>query len=347
MASGGDTVRFHVATPQVAMSDPTRRSLGLDHWPDGTIGFRSDQRSFTCLAANGSTGARLRARGGDGELRWTVEDRHIELSGRDGSADYSAGGPLLVAGDGTEIVVYHGELHHNGDHTAYWAFLGLAVGGPDGFADVGRIIEPGIAARDPVLRGNGVEVGSGAFVVNDGSVHVFFSDVRRGYGIVRLGVARAPLAEVVDRAGRGEATPFMKLCDGDFASPALGGAADDILTTGNHRLTWFDAAWWDDIGAFVLVFTKVIDPRGPGPRKWAVMLTTSTDAVTWTEPQTLIDDSDRELIYVSVRSDPRTRSTRGPLDLWWLSSDEPDFARWSDARLMRCAVTATGHRRPR
>lgn len=357
MADPAPPIGIVVGAPRTAMSSATRERLGLDHWPDGTIGFRSRRDALECLAANGGTSASLAAQptqngnptwsrrrraGHTGQLDWSVTEAPLTLNGSRSGAQYAAGGPFLDTDDGLSLVIYHGEIHDKGDHTDYWSFLGMwARQGDSPPVDLGPIVSPGIVRNDPVLQGHSVEMGGGGFVIRNGFVYVYFGDVRMQFGVVGLGVARASLPDIIARARRGQAARFWKLCDGEFSSPALGGDADDLLDGRYRPILWFDAAWWPDASEYVLVYTTTTatDPDS-GRLLWSMYLSTSPDARSWREPQALIERSERELIYVSVRSDPRTRSVEGDLDVWWLSSAESDFDRWSDATLMRMSVAS-------
>ncbi len=326
--------------PSVALGHSDRLRLGLHHWPDGTMGFHRSEEGLRVVGPNGPHLGLVDVGGpGWGEV---VARPEVTLADPVVATDHASGGPIHVdEATGLVLVVYHGEHFRAGDPQRYHSFLGMAVSfdGARTFEDLGPIVTHG-HDLDDVHAPVPVEIGSGAFVVHDGWFHLYFGDRGIGGARLRLGVARAPVREVVERAIRLERADWRKLADGRFEEPGLGGRADELLPGVRFPVLWFDVAHVPAVERFVLVFSTVLGVR-EGRAQWNHGVLWSTDGVLWEDLGVLYDeDSSDEMLYVTIDSGGRhQRVVEGDtFDLYRLVSCS-STDRWADARLERVPVS--------
>ena len=147
------------------------------------------------------------------------------------------------------------------DHGNTWKYLG-------------RILIP---AGDPT----NFNIHGAPYVVKDGYVHVYYTDVSSNGHIVA--VARASVADVLQaaRAGNVGNGLWMKHLNGQFNSAGLGGNAS-AMTPGLWGISHTQAAYSTLTGKYYLPLTFMAWPDGNGGRvNTSVKLYESTDALNW------------------------------------------------------------------
>lgn len=327
-------LRLRAGEPVVVVDRPTRAAWGLDHWVDGTMGLLRRGDRTTVLSPNGASMARLELVGD----RWaSAEVATAEIRERREDVDHISGGPSLRHPDtGAVLVVYHAERFADGDPTAYYSFLGLAVSHDDAvtFVDLGAIV------RSPVdeLAPDGprpVELGPGSLVVHGEWLHVYFQD--RGNGPVRrrLGVARARLDDVWAAASAGRAPVLHTYHDGRWDEPALGGRSSELLPV--PWVVWFDVATYEPLDCHLLVYSSSwLAGRTP---QWMYYSSVSRDGLRWSPPRPVLDvPLADEIIYLTIDSGgaDQRRITGDRLHLYRTRSTTA--YRWDDAVLERLDV---------
>ena len=243
------TDRRTIATPQ------SRAQLGLDHWPDGTIGFTRHRRRTLAFAPNGPVTAVHSSR--SAKLPGRITNRRLSIDGLAADVDHASGGPVYRDDSGGLLLFYHGERHADGDAERYDSFIGLAASadGGNSFADLGPIVSPEVRLVNgtPV---SGAEIGPGPFLIAGDHLLVYGCDTRAEQHFQNLWVARCPLDEVVESSRRGSPGTWTKLLDGDWTSPGLGGKATDLLATPRNSC-WFDVTYLAAAEAFLLVVSPI------------------------------------------------------------------------------------------
>lgn len=345
---------------QLASADE-RRAEGLEHWIDGSFGMFRRRGRTVVLSPNGRRIARHGSfsptgRRSGGPLGRLI-DAQVEISPLSRPTDHASGGPLFDDRRRRQIlVVYHGELHRDGDPTSYYSFLGLAVSKDDGatIADLGWIVSPDVDP-DTWLAGDApsVEVGPGGFVEHDGRFHVYFQD-SSAPGRINLGVATADVEHVCAAAALGSGVEWVKERMPD--SGAGPGAVRELfpLDAAFRSIEWFDVAYHEDLQRFVLVYSSAYLGR------WNHFLAISPDGRGW-GPAVPIHarSSAAELLYVTLSSGDAAeqRRLRGTeFHLYFMRSTTGGFDRWKDATLQLATVavdvaglsprtTAAGRRR--
>jgi hypothetical protein len=205
---------------------------------------------------------------GDGPAGWAFD------------RDYAGGGQVVrFAGGSTSgwLMPIYGEFHwqnpatadhscnSNGPPFCLYTSIGLAVSTDDGktFKVVGQIFQPSQPLSVVIGGGRTVYTGDGSLVVADANgghldnppadpssayFYLFYSDLFPGSPSDRVGVARAPYADVVTAALSGDpdavATVFHKY-DGaspdPWTQPATSDTPDESGTAGTYAPLWTDA----------------------------------------------------------------------------------------------------------
>lgn len=374
-------VRFRVLSRSTVLDADGRRRLGLDHWPDGTVGrFLRDGKIVT-VGPNGDGLARTelvlpRWRDRVPDVRLSLRPQHHRAPGqqvrsrppaapgapevhgfgvlatthdRIGTmhepADYVAGGPVhFDAERDLALLAYHAEEHAAGEPRDFYATLGLAASRDGGatWTDLGRIVRAELPRSASARSWGPVEMGPGTMLWTEDRLVVLFGDVRADGRRVNLAAAAAPRREVLDAAARGSGVGWRKWDGTAFATPGLGGRAAELL---DARATFGQVAW-----------TSAVRQRRR--RRWVLVATTtymgawtlttstSTDGVHWSRP-TVVEGSrcEHEALYVSAHG-PLTRSEvreLGPdgFAVLRVVSRRGAYGRWEDAEVERLVVAPT------
>lgn len=352
---------FVAGPPRLIATPADRFAVGLDHWPDGSIGVVRRRGRNLAFASNGgrvvrhTLGSRRRLvdpASVEGRRRlltptrvgMMVEDQRVR-------SDYAAGGPAFYDRSTDQLLVwYHGETHTDGDPERFYSFIGMAASGDGGrsFRDLGRIVRPRRDEHSLDPGHDGVELGPGAFVIVDGWCLVFFSDHTDEGKAVHLGVARCRWVDVLGAAASGVAPVFRKWFEGAFTEPALGGRASEVLPPRVFPVHWLDVLYSEALSRLVLVYSAqwCRDPSdkagADAPSRWMHFVATSADGIDWSRPEPLYEDwDDEELLFVSLLGDDPAapRSVRGDrFDLIRTASPTGGHDRWASARVEAVTV---------
>lgn len=335
-----------VGTRSLASAED-RRAEGLDHWIDGSFGMFRRRGRTVVLSPNGPRIARHGAfsptgRRHDGALGRLIQPE-VEIVHRSRPMDHASGGPLYDDRRRRQVlVVYHGELHRQGDPRNYFSFLGLGVSRDDGatIVDLGWIVAPDVDP-DVWLAGSmsSVEIGPGGFVEHDGRFHLYFQDTSAP-NRVNLGVATADVEEVCAAASEGRGVAWVKERESPGPADALGAVRELFALDAAFRsIEWFDVAYHDELRRFVLVYSSAYLGR------WNHFLTVSSDGRTWSPAVPIHPrSSDEELLYVTLSSgDPTAQRhlTGAEFQLYFMRSAIGGFDRWRDATLELATVALT------
>jgi hypothetical protein len=331
-------VRFRAREPVVEVSHDSRVAAGLEHWVDGTFGIVRTNGSAIAMAPNGPVMSRHDLSAG-GFLDGLVAT-HQPIDGLPPDIDHASGGPLFRdPGSGRLLVVYHGETFADGDPMKYRSFLGLAASDDEGdtFTDLGPIVTPGRGEEHP--RGRPLDVGSGAAVVRDGHLWVYFIERGPREQWLKLGVARAPVDDVFGAASRGEAARFMKYHGSTFGEPGLGGSASELMHHEEQWVLWCDAATLVTEGLTLLVFSTFTGQTADGIPIHGLRGMCSRDGVRFSQPQPIgVSAPGIERFYVTIDSGgPDQRAIHdGAFDVYRVAARAR--YRWDDAWLERIRV---------
>lgn len=295
-------VRLSSGRPVQVISAEARRSVGLDLWVDGSMGFLRRGAATIVISPNGGRLARHDLAAGDFSTGLTHSS--IEIQGRRGPWDHASGGSLIQDPEtGELLLVYHGETHTAGDPHDYYSFLGLATSPDEGrsFRDLGPIVVPDRPDFGPD-RSGAVEVGPGPVIELDGTFLVYFQD--RSVADVRrhLCVAAIPSGELFACTRAGLTPRFDKYHAGSFCSPGIGGPADDLLPGAVNPVLWFDVAVVPAVAAVLLVFSTVtVDATGS--HRWTHMAAWSPDGTRFGPVVPIsADTSSDEMLYMTIDS---------------------------------------------
>lgn len=330
-------VSFEVTDHRVVVGRNERRSAGLEHWVDGTLGVDRHGGRTLVVAPNGPYLSRHDL-GANGFISGLLEARQ-RIQGLPADVDHASGGPLYRDPvSGVLVLVYHGETFRNADPTDYWSFIGLAASYDDGetFNDLGRVVSSWLDEHDPG-RPRPVDVGSGGHSVHDGWFHLHFQDRGILHSRRDLSVARARTDDVVAAALEGTVPAFTKYFDGRWCQPGLGGRSDELLPGLRRRVVWSDAAWSDVLSRHVLVVSQVARMEDDVAH-WQQSVSLSLDGAHWSEPTPVGTPEPAEMLYVTIDS--------GGMDQHRIEGDEfflyrvrsTSRWRWDDARLERLTV---------
>lgn len=319
-----------------------RRSHGRDHWVDGTFGRFEQGRRSVVLSPNGPNVLRQERR--RPRRRGVIDldagpGTDVAISGLPPLVDYASGGPVFHDDRrGVTLLFYHGEVHHLGDATRFWSFIGVAVSRDAGehFRDLGPVVEPHESLVHWLDHGDRcVEIGSGGFVVADGEFDLYFTDASAPMP-VNLGAVHAPVDEVVDAAVRGEGVAWRRR-----RSRTNPFDTSDLFPRrwGFHFVRWFDVAVDRETGRRLMIYSCESFGR------WNLFVTWSDDGTIWSAPTPLLErPSAVERLYVTIDSgvdgEPR-RVVASELSLYVVASAVGGFDRWDDATIERWNLSIT------
>lgn len=289
-----NSTQFTASTPQTVITDAERKAVDLDLWLDGTLGFMNRNGQTVSFSSNGGTIARIVADGND--ILGTVTDPSIEIQNEVIQSDHAGGGPVYYDEANDRLLMfYHGEMH-DPDPFDFYSFIGMAQSydGGESFEDLGRIITPNIAIDSPA-RSQAVEMGGGSYIIHDGYFYVYFKDKLPTNEVVNVGVARAPVADVLAAADLGNVVAWQKYSNGSFSASALGGEPDNILPM-MANAAWFDVAYSEALDKYIMVYSN------DTATNWTVFITTSDDGVNWSQSEYLFDGAftEEEAPYISI-----------------------------------------------
>lgn len=330
-------VSFEVTDHHVVVGRNERRSAGLEHWVDGTLGIDRHAGRTLAIAPNGPFLARHDLT--EGGFISGLLDAQQRILGLPDDVDHASGGPLhRDDASGLLLLTYHGETFRDGDPTDYYSFIGLAASDDDGvtFRDLGRVVTSWLDEHDPG-RPRPVDLGSGGHIEHDGWFTLHFQDRGILHSRRDLSVARARTADVVAAALDGGVPEFTKYFDGRWCEPGLGGRSDELMPGLRRRVVWSDAAYVEPLGQHLLVVSQVAEMRGP-VAQWQQSISLSADGVRWSDPVPVTSPEPAELLYVTVDS--------GGSDQHRIEGDEFHLYRvrstarwrWDDACLERLTV---------
>jgi len=326
-----------------------RRLLGLDHWPDGTIGRFVRNGRIVTVGPNGDGLARteftlprwsdrltkrfagaplsLRARphgtaaartsppeptGPEVPGLGTFTETRGRISNMKEPADYTAGGPVFYDADrDLALLVYHAEEHADGEPRDFFSSLGLAASRDGGstWTDLGRIIRAQLPASAASRSWGPVEMGPGTLLWTDDRLVVLFGDFHDNGRRVNLAAASAPRRELLDAALQGRCVEWRKWDGTSFATPGLGGRSAELMSP---FATYGQVAWTD--AAWLRNrqrWALVAATNFMGA--WVLVVSTTTDGVRWSTA-TVVEGSrcEAEALYVSAH-EPLTRAEANEL----------------------------------
>lgn len=326
--------RWRVGPTEVVVDDGARRDAGLEWWPDGTVGFAEVDGVAWAFAADGPRAVRWPL--GPDRFLGTAP-RPVRIEGLPDDLDYAAGGPVFTAPDGLLVLFVHEEVHPGGEAMDFWSAIGLAASLDGGatFTYLGRVVAPQIDAGAPQRRLL-TEVGGAPFAVVGEHLHLYFRETAADGRARNLGVARAPVAEVVPAARAGRASPWTKLGEHGWDEPGLGGLARELLPAGPPP-RWFDVVHLTRHDRYLLVCSDgMVD-------HWSYVVVESPDGVAWGAPAHLAEPSvGPELLYLSVVGPDPARPWEADGDevhLYRTRTEHAGARRWDEARLERLVLT--------
>lgn len=331
-----------VGPEQVVVSDARRDQLGLHGWADTAYGVLPDgagRYRFVAAAALVGPGQSLAVTRGslDDPVSGGVQAMQPVI-GVPSGYQYAGGGPLYRdPSSGLVLQMLHLEQYvTNGFYTS------LHLGRFDPIAGrttyIGKILTPDVDYGAVAARQVAADLGTPAFTVVDGYLHIHFPDYYidawGNYASTALSVARAPLSEVLAAASAGRVTPWHKYRDGAWDSPAIDGPSTDIRP--GQRGAWHPNVVRSAAGGSVLV-------QGVSPREF--VLSVSPDGITsWSAAVPLFRDPDRFNAYPTVVGTGADPSVVGDEFYVYYLQWETGTQDWNHARMMRRLVTCTAGR---
>jgi hypothetical protein len=178
------------------------------------------------------------------------------IGGRKWSMNIYKDSPSLM------IAVVH--IEYGGADSFRWRMgLGKSTDNGQNWTFLGEVVH---AETDPPMQTD-YNIGGGPFAVKDGFFHLFYRDLNGA------GVARAPLAEVVQAAENNTVPQFRKLFNNDWNEPGNGGRAQPLNDSGSGDHN--DLAFSTVTGKFY----QVVMSQGFNE----VHLLESTDLITWND----------------------------------------------------------------
>lgn len=347
---------WEVGDDEVVVTNAERHTADLVYWVDGITGFADLGGAVTGFAPNGPESARWTSTPADYLAGVQATDVEIDADATFPDVGYAAGGPVYHDVAGSRLLkLYHAERYPFGTPSTgnFWSFIGLAVAteaAPDDWTDLGAIITP---ERPYVVDTDSqAEVTGGPYIIDaDGNMVVYFKDTDPNGIWKGLSVARCPLADVLAAADEDEAPVFHKLLDGEWTSPAIGGAADDLLAGVDPNPWWFDIVHLVERDEYLMVYTAPeggdVTSTGEGFSLWA---RTALDPVTWGPAQRLSDPEPAEVIYPSLSPPsllPQRSITGDEVVVTYVNSvsgwpwDQVPWDRWADATIRRRTLRYT------
>jgi hypothetical protein len=254
---------------------------------------------------------------------------------------WAGGGPVYRdPASGMILQTLHLERTSTVHPPHFWSVLALGKVDPNTRRTtfLGEIISPELSYELSNANGWNADLGAPSFAIADhGStpwLHFYFADVRAdANGQVAadaLSVAGAPLAEVLDAARRGTVSPWYKLYNGAWSSPALGGPSDD-LQPGESQAWAPRVLRSTELNSYFMVA-----PNGPRD----VMLSTSSDGIhAWSPRVRLFGDPSFYNAYVTLAGVSGDPSDLGHSFLVYYTQWPSLAPDWGNARLMRRIVS--------
>jgi hypothetical protein len=318
---------FSVGSKEVIYTAGQRQSLGLNHWPDGSMGVAAaGNGQLHFYGANSASTVRT-----TGSLTSPgLSKQNVTIVGG-GGYNYRAGGPVYTdPSTGTRLLLYHAE-QHIGSPQNFYTTLGLAVARDSSglvFDDLGTILRSHLSSPNY----GSVDMGSGSFSTYNGDLYIHYRDYQAGGPISQLSVARAPLASVLSNALNRQTTQFTKYYNGGWTEAGLGGRAS-ALEIGNPDNSWSSVTYNDYLNQFVMATSQWASSGGD------LYLSTSSDGVNW-GPRQVIAQNPGEQFYPSLigtGADP-TRTGKS-FYVYYTDSAAGAWNRWNDAQLVRRQIT--------
>ncbi|MFK8024850.1 MAG: hypothetical protein AB8G26_12900 [Ilumatobacter sp.] len=311
---------------------------GTYFWPDGTIGsVTGPDGTVMHFAANGSVIARTTGTATDPS--GALLDARIEIDGVSDEFDYAAGGPVYVDPDTGDLLLwYHAERNLDGNPALFHAAIGIArsTDGGASFSDLGIIIETNSVPNpaSPCCA----DVGGAPMIVRDGEFHVYHRDRSGEFGLTEVQLTRssAPVDEVLAAARAGTVSAWTKYNRREGA-PALGGRGA-TMEVNNLKTSWFDIAWHDELGRYLMV----IAVHGTLSEPSELVMISSVDGVEWS-PRQLLAECACELTYPSILGTVGPERLVGnELSVVAVASDSSSTFRWENTTVERFTMVLTG-----
>lgn len=315
-----------VGPKEVIYTKAQRRSKKLRTWPDGNLG----------VVANGSGGYDFYGANGKKRVKTTgtleapaMSKKSVKINNLPRNTfNYVSGGPIYQdSASGARLMVYHAEKH-SGSSRNFHSVLGLAISTDVNglaFRNLGTIVEPN-------LPSGFAEVGGGTFAVFDDYFHVYYRDWYAGGGTAELAVARAPLADLISNALSGQGTAFSKYYNGSWSQPGLGGLASP-LEIGNPSNAWTTVSYNDYLDQLVMVSSQWTATQPD------LYLATSPDGINWSPRQPVVTDVGEQFYPTLIGTGPDPTHTDQAFYVYYTDSQKGAWSRWSDAQLVRRAIT--------
>jgi hypothetical protein len=325
-ADCAQAVSISVGALETIYTKSQRRSKHLSSWPDGNLGVVPAANGlYDFYGANGSKPVKTTGTlTTPGKSKKSVSITNLPR----GVYDYVSGGPVYSdPASGARLMIYHAEKHGSSSRD-YFSVLGMAVSTDAAgrvFRDLGTIIEPN-------LQSGQTEVNGGSFAVINDQLHVYYRDWFPNGSTSELAVARAPIAQLVNNALQGAATPFTKYYNGSWSQPGLGGLASP-LEIGNPSNAWTAVSFNDYLNQVVMVSSQWTSSQPD------LYLATSPDGVNWSPRQAVVTDPGEQFYPTLIGTGADPQRTGQSFYVYYTDSLKGAWSRWSDAKLVRREIT--------
>ena len=267
----------------------------------------------------------------------TVEANRLTIQGADVDFNYLAGGPIYRDPEsGMLIMFYHAERHFSDNGAVFHASLGLASSHDEGksFQNLGIILENN-AQPDPNARCC-ADMGGATYTIKEGQFYVYFRDRMEDLSEIYLGVATAPVVEVVAAAREGKTSAWYKYYNG-IQEPGLFGRSSP-LELGNPTTDWFSVSYNTTLEKFIMVISTHTNDLS----SYSLNLITSNDGYEWS-PRVVLYESNDELFYPSIISpDGDPINTGSEFYIYFITFPRGE-SRWSQTELQRITLALTGN----
>lgn len=343
------STRVFAATPPIAVgaretiyTATQRTALGLNGFPDGNLGVVTNGNgNYQIYAANGSTSAMIL-----GTLAAPAQQGVAAISIYGGVTHYpyqSGGSVYMDPNTGRRLLFYHAEIHPHGDAKHFYTLLGVAVSDPDSttrFFDCGTILQPNMTLTKAVARAQAVEMCGAPYVVCSNNFYVYFSDKLTNGTSVNLGVAQAPVSNVVAAAINHGSVSWQKYYNGSFSQPGIGGVSSP-LEAGNPGNAWMDVAWNSYLNQYVLAVVQWVSSSNT-----YLNLAFSPDGINWSSRTRLETDAAESFYPTLVGIGPDPKNLGQSFYVYYTFSHVGAFNRWIDVALSRRLITSTSSNSP-
>ncbi|MFI5732387.1 hypothetical protein ACIA49_19865 [Kribbella sp. NPDC051587] len=328
-----------VGPEQEVVSNETRKALGLEGWADTAYGVlpagngKYDFLGVAALVRGGQSIAITR-----GTLDDPVSDGVLKLEpvlGMPAGSNYAGGGPVYRDPQSGMVL----QMLHVEQNTTDGFYSTLHLGKYDPTTKrttyLGPLATPW-ATKDQIDSLHATaDMGNPSFVARDGYLYIYFPDYYvnsgGGFASTALSVARAPLADVLSAAAAGEVVEWHKYFNGNWDSPAMGGASTDVRP--GERGGWHPNVVRTTHGGSLVV---------QGVSTTEFMLADSSDGVlSWSAAVPLFNDPDKFNAYptvVGTGADPSIVGDEFYVYYLQWPSKQPD---WNNAHMMRRLITCT------